>query len=82
MRRWGRQGRLDLLAASMRAVLQWLRPEGVAEQVRANTRELYAVRAFFRHLPGDLTGQAHAVLLEHGYTFLILNPEGSKSSNA
>ena len=82
MRRWGRQGRLDLLAASMRAVLQWLRPEGVAEQVRANTRELYAVRAFFRHLPGDLTGQAHAVLLEHGYTFLISNPEGSKSSNA
>jgi hypothetical protein len=82
MRRWGRQGRLDLLAASMRAVLQWLRPEGVAEQVRANTRESYAVREFFRHLPGDLTGQAHACLLEHGYTFLISAAAGSKSSKA
>jgi hypothetical protein len=29
------------------------------------------MRAFLRHLPGDLQGQSHAVLLEHGYTFLI-----------
>jgi len=82
MRRWSRQGRLDLLAASTRAVLQWLRPEGVAEQVRANPRQLYAVRAFLRHLPGDLTGQAHAVLLEHGYTFLISTSAEKKPPEA
>jgi hypothetical protein len=82
MRRWARQGRLDLLAASMRGVLQWLRPEGVAEQVRANPRDLYAVRAFIRNLPGDLSGQAHAVLLEHGYTFLISTSGAAKPPGA
>lgn len=71
MHRWQRQGRFDLLAASMRTVLQWVRPEGVAEGLRANVRHRGNVRSFFKALPGDLAEQATGCLLELGYTFLI-----------
>lgn len=71
MQRWLRQGRLDLLASSMRAVLQWVRPEGVAEQLRGDVRQRGNVRSFFNNLPGDLAEQARGCLLELGYTFLI-----------
>jgi hypothetical protein len=71
MHRWLRQGRLDLLATSMRTMLQWVRPEGVAEQLRASVRQRGNVRSFFKALPGDLAEQARACLLELGYTFLI-----------
>lgn len=71
MRRWLQQGRLDLLAASMRSMLQWLRPDGVAEQLRGNVRQCGAVRGFMRLLPGDLAEQARACLLELGHIHLI-----------
>lgn len=71
MKRWRKHGRLDLLAASMRAVLQWLRPDGVAQQVRDDPTLLAAVRGFFKLLPGDLAEQATAWLLEVGYVHLI-----------
>jgi len=71
MRRWLQQGRLDLLAASMRALLQWVRPEGVAEQLRGDVRQRGNVRSFFKTLPGDLADQARGCLLELGYVFLI-----------
>lgn len=71
MRRWAQQGRLDLLGASMRSILQWVRPEGVAEQLRANARDRNCVRGFIRTLSGDLSEQARSVLLELGYDFLI-----------
>ena len=71
MHRWLRQGRLDLLAASMRIILQWVRPEGVAEQLRASARQRGNVRSFFKALPGDLAEQARGCRLELGYTFLI-----------
>jgi hypothetical protein len=71
MHRWLRQGRLDLLAASMRIILQWVRPEGVAEQLRASVRQRGNVRSFFKALPGDLAEQARGCLVELGYTFLI-----------
>jgi hypothetical protein len=71
MHRWQQQGRFDLLATSMRTLLQWVRPEGVAEELRANLRHRSNVRSFFRTLPGDLAEQATACLLELGYTFLI-----------
>lgn len=71
MSRWVKQGRLDLLAASMRAMLQWVRPEGVAQQLQASVRARGAVRGFFRLLPGDLAEQSRACLIELGYTFLI-----------
>lgn len=73
MKRWLRQGRLDLLASSMRAILQWVRPEGVAEQLRGDSRQRGFVRSFFKNLPGDLAEQARGCLLELGYTFLIPN---------
>lgn len=79
MHRWQRQGRFDLLAASMRTVLQWVRPEGVAEGLRANVRHRGNVRSFFRALPGDLAEQATGCLLELGYTFLIpKQPQGDE----
>jgi hypothetical protein len=71
MRRWQQQGRLDLLATSMRTMLQWLRPDGVAEELRGNVRQCGAVRGFFKHLPGDLAEQAKAVLIELGHVHLI-----------
>ncbi len=71
MNRWKTQGRLDLLAASMRAVLQWVRPEGVAEELRQDVRSRGHMRGFFKTLPGDLAEQARGCLLELGYTFLI-----------
>lgn len=71
MRRWVGQGRLDLLAASMRTVLQWVRPEGVAERVRADRGQRRSLQQFFRLLPGDLGEQARGCLLELGYTFLL-----------
>jgi hypothetical protein len=71
MKRWIREGRLDLLAGSMRAVLRWLRPEAVAEQLRNNHRERLFVRSFLKLLPGDLSEQASSVLHELGYTFLL-----------
>ncbi len=76
MKRWRKQGRLDLLATSMRAVLQWLRPDGLAEKVRDDARLLGAVRGFFRVLPGDLAAQAKTWLLEVGYVYLIPNETG------
>jgi hypothetical protein len=71
MMRWVKQGRLDLLATSMRAMLQWVRPESVAQQLQGNVRARGAVRAFFRLLPGDLAEQSRTCLTELGYTFLI-----------
>lgn len=71
MSRWTKQGRLDLLKASLRLVLQWVRPEGVAEELRENVRGRCQVRGFFEALPGDLAEQARGCLLELGYTFLI-----------
>jgi hypothetical protein len=76
MKRWRQQGRLDLLAASMRAILQWVRPEGVAEELRGDVRRRGHVRAFVAMLPGDLAEQARGCLLELGYSFLIpSNPD-------
>jgi hypothetical protein len=76
MKRWKQQGRLDLLAASMRAILQWVRPEGVADELRGDVRRRGHVRAFVAMLPGDLAEQARGVLLELGYSFLIpSNPD-------
>ena len=71
MHRWRRQGRLDLLAASMRALLQWMRPEGVAEQLRGDVPQRGNVRSFFKTLPGDLADQARGCLMELGYVFLL-----------
>jgi len=71
MKRWARDGRLDLLSASMRAVLQWVRPEAVAVRLRVSVRDRGAVRSFVRHLPGDLREQAEACLRDLGYDFLI-----------
>ena len=80
MARWVKQGRLDLLATSMRAMLQWLRPEGVAEQLQKQVRARGAVRAFFRCLPGDLAEQSRACLIELGYTFLIDDVSSQEAS--
>jgi hypothetical protein len=82
MHRWLRQGRLDLLATSMRTILQWVRPEGVAEQLRADVRQRGNVRSFFKALPGDLAEQARGCLLELGYTFLIPKEMRSDESQA
>ena len=71
MKRWLQQGRLDLLATSMRAVLQWLRPDGVAEQLRGDMRQQIAIRSFIKLLPGDLAEQAKACLLELGHVHLL-----------
>lgn len=71
MNRWKQLGRLDLLAASMRAMLQWLRPEGIAEELKADKRSAFVVRLFFSNLPGDLMEQACGCLLELGYAHLI-----------
>lgn len=71
MKRWLRQGRLDLLATSMRAVLQWLRPDSVAEQLRGDMRQQIAIRSFIKLLPGDLAEQAKACLLELGHVHLL-----------
>jgi hypothetical protein len=76
MKRWKQQGRLDLLGASMRAILQWVRPEGVADELRGDVRRRGHVRAFVAMLPGDLAEQARGCLLELGYSFLIpSNPD-------
>jgi hypothetical protein len=76
MKRWQKQGRIDLLGASMRAVLQWLRPDGVADMVRDDATLLRAVQGFFKALPGDLAEQAKSWLLEVGHVHLI--PNGNK----
>jgi hypothetical protein len=78
MKRWARDGRLDLLAASMRAVLQWVRPEAVAVRLQESVRDRGAVRSFVRHLPGDLREQAEACLRDLGYDFLITDPSSPK----
>lgn len=80
MMRWVRQGRLDLLATSMRVMLQWVRPESVAQQLQATVRARSAVRGFFRLLPGDLAEQSRACLLELGYTFLIKDASPQEAS--
>jgi hypothetical protein len=78
MKRWRKHGRLDLLAASMRAVLQWLRPDGVAEQVRGDAVLLDTLRGFFKVLPGDLAEQAKAWLIEGGHMDLM--PTGNENA--
>ena len=80
MLRWVRQRRLDLLATSMRAMLQWVRPENVAQQLQANVRARGAVRGFFHLLPGDLAEQSRACLIELGYTFLIKDASAREAS--
>lgn len=79
MMRWVKQRRFDLLATSMRAMLQWVRPESVAQKLQGDVRSRGAVRAFFRLLPGDLAEQSRACLHELGYTFLI---DGASSQEA
>jgi hypothetical protein len=76
VKRWRKHGRLDLLAMSMRAVLQWLRPDGVAEQVRGDAVLLDTLRGFFKVLPGDLAEQAKAWLIEGGHMDLM--PTGNE----
>jgi len=80
MMRWVKQGRLDLLATSMRAMLQWVRPESVAQQLQGNVRARGAVRGFFHLLPGDLAEQSRACLIELGYTFLIKDASAREAS--
>ena len=82
VRRWARQGRLDLLTASMRAMLQWVRPDGIAEQLRANVRHGAAVRGWIKQLPGDLQEQARACLLELGHTHLIPSADAVPGATA
>jgi hypothetical protein len=82
MKRWLEQGRLDLLATSMRAVLQWLRPDGVAEQLRGNAGQQFAIQSFISLLPGDLADQARACLLELGHVHLIPDRLERMSSRA
>jgi len=78
--RWVKQGRLDLLATSMRSMLQWVRPENVAQHLQNNVRARGAVRGFFRLLPGDLAEQSRSVLTELGYTFLIDDASSREAS--
>jgi hypothetical protein len=76
MRRWLEQGRLDLLAGSMRAVLQWLRSDTVADQVRGDDAKSAILCSFFTTLPGDLSEQGRLCLRELGHVFLL--PEASR----
>jgi len=71
LRRWLEQGRLDLLAGSMRAVLQWLRSDAVADQVRGDDAKSTILCAFFEALPGDLAEQGRSCLRELGHLFLL-----------
>jgi hypothetical protein len=64
----------------MRAILQWVRPESVAQQLQNNVRARGAVRAFIRLLPGDLAEQSRSVLTELGYTFLIADTSSREAS--
>lgn len=71
MRRWLEHGRLDLLAGSMRAVLQWLRSDAVADQVRGDDVKTTILSDFFEALPGDLAEQGRSCLRELGHLFLL-----------
>jgi hypothetical protein len=71
LRRWMAQGRLDLISASMRTMLSWVRPDGTAEELRRSPEQAALVKRFFQALQGDLREQARACLLELGHTFLL-----------
>lgn len=79
MVRWRTQGRLDLLTASMRAMLAWVRPDATAEELRKNAGHAGIAKQFFGCLPGDLGEQARACLMECGHTFLIPDRNGGGS---
>jgi hypothetical protein len=82
MVRWRTQGRLDLLTASMRAMLAWVRPDAAAEELRKNAGHAGIAKQFFACLPGDLGEQARACLMECGHTFLIPDQNGGGNPTA
>lgn len=82
IRRWRTQGRLDLLTASMRAILAWVRPDATADELRRNPEHAAIVQQFVMSIGGDLTEQARGCLLECGHTFLISDHNGGSGPKA
>lgn len=67
VRRWRDEGRLDVLATTLRQVLRHLRPQGRAERVLGDTAALANLRQFFREMPPDLTGTVRTFIADTGY---------------
>lgn len=67
VRRWRDDGRLDVLAATLRQVLRHVRPKARAEHIMGDALCLTNLRQFFRELPPDLATQAQVFIAATGY---------------
>ena len=70
VRRWRDEGRLDVLAATVRQVLRHLRPQARAQRVLDEAAALTNLRQFFAEIPPDLTGPVRTFIDDTGYAAL------------
>lgn len=73
VRRWRGDGRLDVLAATLRQVLRYIRPQSRADQVMGDAAALAALKRFFIELPPDLAVQARTFIAETNYAAMDWN---------
>jgi len=67
VRRWREDGRLDILAATVRQLLRHLRPHQRASRVMDDSGQLASLQQFFRELPPDLTNPVRTFMKDTGY---------------
>jgi hypothetical protein len=68
VRRWRDDGRLDVLACTVRQLLRYIRPEARAKKVLENPVWLANIRRFFSELPPDLTAPVRDFIADTGYS--------------
>lgn len=64
---WIKQGRTDLLKASLYAMLTYIQPKPDFDSIRKRKSEWNALGRFLADLPGDLREEAHAFFRERKY---------------
>lgn len=67
VRRWRDDGRLDVLSATLRQVLRYVRPQTRASAVIGDARRLENLKQFFRELPPDMAAAVQAFIVETSY---------------
>ena len=82
IKRWKRDGRLDLIRHSLKNVLETLRSDTHVDQLRTSKKLRRSFHSFFHLLPGDLYEQAEGHLLSLGCSFLLTtaaSPKGERT---
>ena len=66
---WGKNGKLDMVKATLHAIKIHLQPKQDFEEVNADRKRWNNLARFLYDLPGDLLAEARAYFAEHNYAF-------------